>query len=215
MKAYQPLIEKYGRQAASYDRRWNLRWGQATLEASIAAIPWAEAGRALDVGCGTGLLERAVRSRLRPPALLIGLDISIPMLQQARRNLASASRVTLANAPAEHMPFADAAFDLLVCNNSFHYYQNPGWVLQEFRRVLRPGGCLVLTDWCSDFLTTKLVHWALRTAQQAGLHRYSLQHCYSAREMDAMLTAAGFQLETAQQVAMELGWGIAVLRARA
>ncbi|MBI3933613.1 MAG: hypothetical protein HY316_02910, partial [Acidobacteria bacterium] len=54
MKAYQPLIEKYSRQATYYDRRWNLRWGEATLRAAVAAVPWNELDRVLDVGCGTG-----------------------------------------------------------------------------------------------------------------------------------------------------------------
>ncbi len=66
MNSYQPLLEKYNRQANSYDRRWNIPWGRSTMEAAMQSVPWDELGLALDVGCGTGLLEQAVFSRLGP-----------------------------------------------------------------------------------------------------------------------------------------------------
>ncbi|MSO21409.1 MAG: methyltransferase domain-containing protein [Acidobacteria bacterium] len=215
MKAYQPLLEKYGRQASTYDRRWNLRWGHATMRETISAIPWAGADRLLDVGCGTGLLEAAVSSRLGGSTVLVGVDICAPMLQQARQNIPDQKHVALTNAPAEHLPFADQTFNVVICNNSFHYYQHPEMVLAEFRRVLCPSGRLILTDWSSDFPGPRIIYWVLRLAEHAGFGRYSLKHCYTARELNAMLVAAGFQVAAARKVAMDLGWGITVVQARA
>ncbi len=215
MKAYQPLIEKYSRQATYYDRRWNLRWGEATLRAAVEAVPWNELDRVVDVGCGTGTLEQAVEGLLRPSHSLIGVDIALPMLQLARQKVGASSHLSWANAPAEHLPFATASFDGLICNNSFHYYRQPWAVVQEFRRVLRPGGQLILVDWCSDFLTTKLSYWTLRVAHSLHIHRYAMNRAYGMNPMKELLSSAGFQVESAERVPLYMGWGIMVLRARA
>ena len=215
MKSYDALLEKYSRQATYYDRRWNLRWGEATLRAAVEAVPWNDVGRVLDVGCGTGVLEHAVQPRLRPPLSLIGVDISLPMLQLARQKLNGATRIQWTNSPAEHLPFADGTFDALICNNSFHYYRQPLLVLQEFRRVLRPDGWLILADWCNDFISCKLAHWALRLAHHTYIHRYALSRIYGLKEFESLLKTSGFRVQSAQRIPLDLGWGIMLFRARA
>lgn len=215
MKAYQPLIEKYSRQATSYDRRWNLRWGDATLRAAVEAAPWDELECILDVGCGTGILEQAVAGRLRPPQSLVGVDIALPMLQRAQQKLARSDRIRWINAPAEQLPFATGSFDGLICNNSFHYYRQPLSVLQEFHRVIQPGGTLVLADWCSDFPACRVSYWLLRLAHHTYIHRYALSRVWGLDEMSELLFTAGFAVTSAERVKMDLGWGIMVLRAQA
>jgi ubiquinone/menaquinone biosynthesis C-methylase UbiE len=222
MKGYEPLVEKYSRQAAYYDRRWNLRWGEATLRAAIDAVPWNELGRVLDVGCGTGALEQAVKERLgatppenRPGLSLVGSDLSLPMLQLARQKVDGTRRISWANAPAEQLPFASGAFDGLICNNSFHYYRQAMPVLREFHRVLRPQGQLVLVDWCNDFLTNRLSYWVLRLAHHTHIHRYSLSRVYGLKEFEGLLQAAGFRVGSAETVPMDWGWGVMVVKARA
>jgi ubiquinone/menaquinone biosynthesis C-methylase UbiE len=160
-------------------------------------------------------LEQAVTERLRPEQGLIGVDIALPMLQLAQQKLGNAKRIWWANSPAEQLPFRDGAFDGLICNNSFHYYRQPVAVLTEFHRVLRPGGQLVLADWCNDFLTNKLSYWMLLAAHHLYIHRYALSHVYSLKEMTGLLTSAGFRVESGRRVGMDLGWGIMVFRASA
>jgi ubiquinone/menaquinone biosynthesis C-methylase UbiE len=221
VKAYQPLVEKYTRQATYYDRRWNLRWGEATLRAAVEAMPWGELDRVLDVGCGTGSLEQAVmrgRSGNSKALQLVGVDIALPMLQLARHKLnevGSGDGISWANSPAEQLPFASTAFDGLICNNSFHYYRAPQPVLAEFHRVLRPGGTLTLADWCRDFITPRLGYWTLRLAHHTRIHRYALSRVYSSREMEQLLGAAGFRVVKVQRVGMDWGWGIMVITATA
>jgi ubiquinone/menaquinone biosynthesis C-methylase UbiE len=215
MKAYQPLVEKYSRQADYYDRRWNLRWGEATLRAAMNAVPWEDLERVLDVGCGTGSLEEAVHGRLRPPQFLVGVDIALPMLQRAQQKLQDSESIRWINSPAEQLPFQSGSFDGLICNNSFHYYRQPLPVLKEFHRVLQPGGTLILVDWCYDFPGCKVSYWALRLAHHTYIHRYSLSHVYGREEMSDLLFTAGFRLSSAESVGMDLGWGIMILRASA
>jgi ubiquinone/menaquinone biosynthesis C-methylase UbiE len=215
VKTYDALLEKYSRQATHYDRRWNLRWGEATLRAAVEAVPWNELGRVLDVGCGTGVLEHTVHPRLRPSLSLIGVDISLPMLQLARQKLNGATRINWTNSPAEHLPFAGGAFDALICNNSFHYYRQPLPVLQEFRRVLRTDGWLILVDWCNDFISCKLGQWGLRLAHHTYIHRYALSRIYGLKEFERLLKTSGFRVQSAQRIPLDLGWGIMLFRARA
>src|SRR5262249_53905833 len=120
----------------------------------METVPWSQLARIVDVGCGTGALEQAFEqangSATGLPRLLIGVDLSLGMLQLARKKVSANGRVNWANSPAEQLPFASGSFDGLICNNSFHYYRAAKPVLDEFHRVLKPGGQLVLVDWCND-----------------------------------------------------------------
>ena len=100
-------------------------------------------GSVLDVGCGTGELLREVGLRF-PETARTGLDLSANMLAVAREKLGGA--VELVQGDAERLPFADGRFEVLLCNDSFHHYPNPGAAAAEFARVLQPGGVLLLGD---------------------------------------------------------------------
>ena len=216
MQAYSLLKDKYSRQASSYDRRWNRTYGQATLQATVDAIPWNDLQRVLDVGCGTGgLLEVAGHGRLHPEIRVVGVDVSLPMLQQAHKKLNGTRHAVWSNAVAEHLPFPGQCFDAVVCANSFHYYRRPLRVLEEFRRVLRPGGCLVLTDWCNDYLACKVSRWSLRLRDRASFRRYGLQQCYGVDQCREMLTRTGFQVESARRFKVNWLWGVMTCKARA
>jgi ubiquinone/menaquinone biosynthesis C-methylase UbiE len=107
----------------------------------------ANAARLLDLGCGTGEFLREVK-RNYPRLAVTGLDLSAPYLKVAERRLADWSRVDLVEAPAEAIPAPDASFDIVTALYLFH--ELPGRVRRavaaEIRRVLRPGGTLILVD---------------------------------------------------------------------
>src|SRR5215471_6406351 len=96
------------------------------------------------------------------------------MLRQAVRKQIG-SQVFWAQAEAGRLPLADATFDSVVCANSFHYFRLPVGALREMGRVLRPGGSLVLVDWCDDYLTCKLCSLWLRLTDPAFYRTYTLR----------------------------------------
>jgi SAM-dependent methyltransferase len=103
----------------------------------------------LDAGCGPGLCAEEL---LRRGAAVTGLDASQAQLSIARRRLGAS--VPLVRAVlGGNLPFRDASFDVAVCALVIHYVADRRAAFQEFARILRPGGRLVVstqhptTDW--------------------------------------------------------------------
>jgi ubiquinone/menaquinone biosynthesis C-methylase UbiE len=107
----------------------------------------AGAPRLLDIGCGTGSFLRAVKTNW-PRLYVTGLDLSPHYLAVARRALAPWSRTRLVHGMAEKMPFANGEFDIATSIYLFHELppRIRRDVIAEMRRVLRPGGTLILVD---------------------------------------------------------------------
>jgi ubiquinone/menaquinone biosynthesis C-methylase UbiE len=102
-------------------------------------------GDVLEVAPGPGYLaiEMARRRGLR----VTGLDISRTMVEIARSNAATAGvAVDFQHGDASVMPFADASFDLVVCQAAFKNFRQPVSALDEIHRVLRPRGVAVIED---------------------------------------------------------------------
>lgn len=207
MKQYHGLLRSYSRQARKYDRAW-AHYNQKTLRATLEAMPWDGLTRILDVSCGTGLLEEAARS-LHPETQIIGVDICAAMLAEARKKLMGGDRVVLINAAAEALPFAEGSFDAVVSANSFHFYRSPSQALREFHRVLRPGGWLVVVDWCDDYLACKFCDRVLRILDPAHFRTYGMKQCQT------LLTEAGFRIELGRRFKIDWLWGLMAHRAQA
>jgi demethylmenaquinone methyltransferase/2-methoxy-6-polyprenyl-1,4-benzoquinol methylase len=98
--------------------------------------------RVLDVAVGTGLIAREAVTLMRCSAEIIGVDVSEAMLAQARRKLA----ILLIQGAAEELPVADASIDFLTLGYALRNIPDLMLVLREFRRVLRPGGILLVLE---------------------------------------------------------------------
>ena len=105
----------------------------------------AEARSVLEVGCGTGAILLSLPELTS--AALHGLDIDYPALHFAhRQTLASPinGRSQFVNGDAFHLPYASASFDVVCCHYLLLWLKDPIPALGEMRRVLRPGGSLLV-----------------------------------------------------------------------
>ncbi len=199
MNRSQRAIQKeYSKLAAFYDRRWEF-YINATVSNTLSRLQLTGSERIVDIGCGTGvLLERLAASH--SPDLLTGIEPVQAMREQARSRLPGA--VELREGWAEALPSADGEFDVVVSCNMFHYVRQPEKALAEMRRVLRPGGTLVLTDWCDDYWTCRACDWYLRRFSRA-YHK-----AYRATELQQMLASVGFDRVEIDRYKISLLWGL-------
>jgi phosphatidylethanolamine/phosphatidyl-N-methylethanolamine N-methyltransferase len=136
------VAEAYGRWAPIYD----LVFGPVFRRGRRAAVEVAEriGGRILEVGVGTGLSLSDYSPRNR----IVGIDISEPMLEKARDRVARLGLrhvEDLSVMDAERLTYGDASFDVVVAQYVVTAIPHPETALDEFARVVRPGGEIVIT----------------------------------------------------------------------
>ena len=97
--------------------------------------------RILDAGCGAGPLAAALRDN---GAVVTGFDASAAMVDLARQRLGEEADLYVTDLAAP-LPFADAEFDDVVASLVLHYLKDWAGPLSELRRVLKPGGRLIIS----------------------------------------------------------------------
>lgn len=96
----------------------------------------------LDAGCGEGYLSRILAQN---GAIVTGVDSSESLIQAARtQNLDDAIPATFDIASVDELPYADATFDLVICNHLVNDLYDPSRPISEFARVLRSGGRIII-----------------------------------------------------------------------
>jgi len=99
-----------------------------------------QAQAVLEVGTGTGALIPLLRESA-PIARVVSIDLAHAMLRRARRRCPDA---LLVQADAHRLPFPPAAFDRVICHNTFPHFRDKPAALAELARVLAPGGYLLI-----------------------------------------------------------------------
>ena len=188
------IAKAYARWAPVYDLVFGVvfeRGRQAAIEATEKHIGPA-GGRILEVGVGTGisLLSYSRANRL------VGVDISAPMLRRAQERVVQhrlSNVEALAVMDAKHLALPDAWFDVVVAQYVITAVPDPEATLDEFVRVLRPGGEIILVNhlgaeagarrtfelcfsplarrlgWSPEFPWERLARWAGKSRAPAGV----------------------------------------------
>ncbi len=136
-----PSVGSFDELADLYDR---FRTGYSPeLFDAIGEYGLAADATVLDVACGTGLVADALANR---GYRVTGIDVSVPMLERARRRVPAATFVA---GDAENIPFAAASFDAATSGQAFHWFDRAK-ALGEIMRVVRPGG--VVAIWWKELM---------------------------------------------------------------
>jgi ubiquinone/menaquinone biosynthesis C-methylase UbiE len=143
--------EYYTKRSNEYDlqksRTWKTKegFGNEVFDELINALERFRNGLFLEVGVGTGRNALPLLERAKPQ--LVGLDLSGEMLSQAKTKMLSFKRrFDLMQADGEHLPFANHAFDAVICMSTLHYFMFQGRILKGFRQILKENGTLVCGD---------------------------------------------------------------------
>lgn len=196
---------QYDAWAHVYDLLWR-RYMNQTLPVIRRTATVRENEWVLDLACGTGELLRRIAQRT-PSTELVGVDLSTSMVDRARAKLSDVPGTQLRQADSHDLPFADDAFDVALCANTFHYFTHPSVVLAEVHRVLRPDGRLVLLDWCRDFWTCRLMDAVLQRLDPA------YETCYTLAGLTSLLGGASFRVTRSFRYRFDLVWGMMVITA--
>ena len=182
-------IAAFEQRAARYEQGWlgRLHHEIADRVAAVALSTEPAPSRILDVGCGTGYLLRALADRCPDALQFAGIDAASAMVDVARASTRD-ERIAIELGAAEQLPYADAAFDLVLSVTSFDHWPDQAAGIAECARVLAPGGYLVLADLFSPWLTPTLLagrrgkartkRRANRLLAAAGLRAISWQSVY-------------------------------------
>jgi len=165
--------------------------------------------RVLDLGCGGGHVSYRAAPHV---AEVVACDVTRSMLEAVAATAAERGlrNIVVQQAAAENLPFAEAAFDMVLCRFTAHHWQDMEAGLREARRVLKPGGRALFID------TIAPAGAALDTHLQSVelLRDVSHVRSYSLAEWAAALARSGFMLEgvTIRRLRMEFASWIARTR---
>jgi ubiquinone/menaquinone biosynthesis C-methylase UbiE len=146
--------------------------------------PQATFSTVLDAGCGQGKALKPLQERFKP-LRLIGVDVDQHALDAAGRETARHGlKVELMEADCASIPLPDASVDLVFCHQTLHHLVRQEDTLAEFRRVLKPGGLLLLAESTKAYIHS----WVIRL-----FFRHPMHVQRTAEEYLTLLRRAGFE----------------------
>ena len=174
-KARARLFYKY--LSKVYDTINPFIWNDTMRDEAIAWLGIESDDRVLDVGSGTGFATEGLPKHTNE---VYCLDQSIHQMEKAFAKFGKHDRVKFHRGDAERLPFADDTFDHLWSSGSIEYWPNPIDALEEFRRVTKPGGRVLVVgpDYPNSVVMQKLAD--------------AIMLFYDESEADRMFAAAGY-----------------------
>ena len=196
------VSQQYDRLAAIYEQRWHF-YLTRSLQFLQNWLAVSETDEILDVGCGTGLFAEVLAQK-NATQTVTGIDISAKMLKVAQNKLLAYPNINFYQASANHLPFSDQRFDIVICVSTFHYFDEPRTALLEMRRVLKPQGKIIILDWCRDYFFCKLCDIVLKIIDPVH------QQCYTQTEFHQLLTSTSLTIKRAEKFQFGLIWGMMI-----
>jgi SAM-dependent methyltransferase len=166
---------------------------QAMRRAFLAEIAFPAQARVLEVGCGTGVLTRAL-ARWPDVAEVVGIDPAPSLLARARELAADLPNLTFRQGDGRSLPLEDETFDVVVFDSTLSHVPDPGRALAEASRVLRPKGWLAVFD--GDYATTTVAlgdHDPLQ-ACVAVMMTNSVHDRFLVQRLPALVRTGGLEL---------------------
>lgn len=186
--------EGWGQAAQSYDAEYRSMVGEAFENEirSWLARQVTDADKVLELGCGTGIFSAMIAEHVKH---LTATDSSPEMLEQATHRLGGCPNAELRMEDAYHTSFADGSFSAVLTVNLLHHVDAPGNIVRECRRVLTPGGKLVVIE-CAGHGTSfwSWIKTGLAYLRPSG--RVSEDHHHlSSDDLAALITNAGLAVQ--------------------
>lgn len=150
--------------AARYDAlAWLLTFGRerAFREKMLAPATLRPGEAVLDVGCGTGTVALLARKQVGPQGRVDGIDASPDMIARAIAKARRAgSEIRFSTATAQHLPYGDGEFDVVLSTLMFHHLPKAGRAAfgREALRVLKPGGRWLIIDFAKPQRRSRFFH---------------------------------------------------------
>lgn len=144
----------------------------------------------LDCGCGTGPMISLLYEK-DPSKHYTGIDLTPRMIEVGKaKNLAGVDWVV---GDCENLPFEENSFDAIICSNSFHHYPNPQRFFNSAKKVLRPGGRLIL----QDYTAPGPILWLMNHTEMplANLVGHGDVAAYSLAQIKEFCIKAGLKVE--------------------
>ena len=198
-RTLEPEVMDTLEEALEYDAMDHRAPNEAFVERLVAL---GARGRMLDIGTGPGHVPLLVCERIRD-AQVVAVDLAETMLERARAKVAAASpevrgRIELRRADAKALPFPAGSFDVVFSNTILHHIPEPIDLLREARRVLRPGGCLLVRDLFRPPTPERVgelvrLHAAGANESQRELFRASLHAALTTPELEQLAREAGLE----------------------
>lgn len=195
--------EEYDDLAPVYDRRWE-HYVRTSVERALGSVKLSGNENVLDVGCGTGVLLEQLQNQ-HPNLHLHGLEPSRGMMTMAQKRCPET--ITLTQGQAEELPYSKGSFDVVFSVSALHYFTDPPQAIAEMHRVLRPGGKVLLVDWCADFLAMRLLARWLR------FHGNPLHHIHRIDELTEALYINEFHVKQTTLFRIRPLWGMMLVEA--
>lgn len=183
-------ITRYNRKAKKYEQKWR-NYLKHTHQKLIKHIEIDSSDIVLDASGGTGLLAKKLIDQNYTFEYFIVNDPSEEMLSIARKRLSDKPIISFKNQRVQNLSYPQNYFSKIICLNSFHFYEKQDQVINQFYKLLKPGGKLYILDWNREGFF-KFINTLMRWSSPEYINARSL------RELQQMMSDREFNIQASR-----------------